>query len=66
MLLAKLETIPHGMIDRLIEIGICYEMEINVQIINLMAVSRQPSPLSILIDQKQRDYVEYFKYLLAW
>jgi hypothetical protein len=42
VLLAKLETIPHGMIYRLIEIGICYEMEINVQIINLMAVSRLP------------------------
>jgi hypothetical protein len=29
---------PRDMIDRLIEIGRCYEMEINEQIIKLMAV----------------------------
>jgi len=60
VLLTKLETMPHDVIDRLIEIGRCYEMEINVQIIKVMAVSRQPYPVSILIDQKQTEYVEYF------
>jgi len=63
VLLAKLETMPHDMFDRLIEIGRCYEMEINVQIIKLMAVSRQPFPVSIFIEQKQTEYVEYFNYL---
>ena len=65
MLLATLETMPHDVIDRLIEIGRCYEMEINVQIIKLMAVSRRPTPASILIDQKQIEYVEYFNYLAS-
>jgi len=45
--MAKLETMSQDMIDRLIEIGRCYEMEINVQIIKLMVVSRRPSPVSI-------------------
>ena len=58
-----LDTMPQDMMDRLIEIGRCYEMEINVQIIKLMAVSRRPSPVSILIHQKQREYVEYFNYV---
>jgi hypothetical protein len=51
------------MFDRLIEIGRCYEMEVNVQIIRLMAISRRPYPVSILIHQKQTEYVEYFNYL---
>ena len=63
MLLAKLETMSHEMIDRLIETGRCYEMEINVQIIKLLADSRRPSPVSILMHQKQTEYVEYFNYL---
>jgi len=56
---------PYDMIDRLIEIGRCYDMEINWQIIKLMAVSRRPSPAQILIDQKQTEYVEYFNYLAS-
>jgi hypothetical protein len=51
------------MIDRLIEIGRCYEMEINVQIIKLQAVSKRPSPVSVLMHQKQTEYVKYFNYL---
>jgi len=30
VLLAKEETVLHGMIDKLIEIGSCYGMEMNV------------------------------------
>jgi hypothetical protein len=45
--MSKLETMSQDMIDRLIGIERCYEMEINVQIIKLMVVSRRPSPVSI-------------------
>jgi hypothetical protein len=55
VLLAKLETMPYDMVDRLIETGRCYEMEINVQIIKVMAGWRRRSPLSILIDQKHQN-----------
>ena len=51
------------MIDKLIEIGRCYGMEMNVENTKLMRISRQPSPVTIMIDQKQLENVECFKYL---
>jgi hypothetical protein len=40
------------MIDKLMEIGRCYGMEMNVEKTKVMRISRQPSPVTIMIDQK--------------
>jgi hypothetical protein len=48
---------------RLIEIGRCYGMEINAEKIKVMRISRQPSPMKFMIDQKQLENLEYFNYL---
>jgi len=51
------------MIDKLIEIGGCYGMEMNVEKTKVMRISNQPFPVKIMIDQKQLENVESFKYL---
>ena len=51
------------MFDKLIEIGRCYGKEMNVEKTKVMRISRQPSPVAIMIDQKQLENVECFKYL---
>jgi len=63
VLLAKGENVLQKMIDKLIEIGGCYGMEMNVEKTKVMRISRQPFPVTIMIDQKQLENVEYFKYL---
>ena len=40
------------MIDKLIEIGRCYGMDMNVAKTKVMKMSRQPFPVKIMIDQK--------------
>ena len=55
------ETVLHGMIGKLTEIGRCYGMEMNVKKTKLMRISRQPSPVTIMLDQKQLKNVECFK-----
>jgi len=62
VLLAKGKTVLLRMIDRLMEIGRCYEMEMNVEKIKIIRIWRYPSPVQIMIDQKEPDNVEYFKY----
>jgi len=62
-LMAKEETILQGIIDKLTEIRRCYGMEINVEKTKAMRISRQPSPVTIVMDQKQLENVECFKYL---
>jgi hypothetical protein len=57
-LMAKEETALQGMIGSLIEIGRCYGMEMNVDKTKLLRYSRQPSPVTIKIDQKQLENVE--------
>ena len=52
VLLAKEEKVLRDMIDKLIEIGRCYGMEINVEKTKVMRISRQPFPVKIIIDQK--------------
>jgi hypothetical protein len=37
---------------KLIEIGRCYEMEMNVEKTKVMRISRQSLPVKIMIDQK--------------
>ena len=51
------------MIDKLTDIGRCYGMEINVEKTKAMRISRQPSPVTIMIDQKQLENLKCFKYL---
>ena len=52
-----------GMLDKLIETGRYYGMEINVEKTKVMRISRQPSPITITIDQKRLENVKCFKYL---
>ena len=52
VLMAKEETVLQGIIDKLIEIGRCYGMEMNVEKTKVMRISRQPSPVTIIIHQK--------------
>jgi hypothetical protein len=51
VLLAKEEKVLQDMIDKLIEIGRCYGMEINVEKTKLMRISRQPFPVKVIRDQ---------------
>ena len=59
VLLAKEEEVLQDVIDKLIEIGGCYGMEMNVEK-KVMIISRQPFPVKITIDQKQLENVESF------
>jgi hypothetical protein len=63
VLLAKEGMVLQDMIDKLIEIGRCYGMEMNVEKTKVMRISRQPFPVILMIDQKQLENVESFKYL---
>jgi len=62
VLLAKEEMVLQGMIDKPIETGRCYGMEMNVEKTKVMRISRQLFPVKIIIDQKLEN-VESFKYL---
>ena len=61
--MSKEETVLQSMIDKLIEIGRCYGMEMNVEKTKVMRISRQLSPVTIMIDHKQLENVECFNYL---
>jgi hypothetical protein len=63
VLLAKDEKVLQDMIDKLTEIGGCYGMKMNVEKTKIMRISTQPFPVKIMIDQKQLENVEPFKYL---
>jgi hypothetical protein len=63
VLLAKEEKVLQAMIDKLTEIAGCYGMEMNVEKTKVMRISRQPFPVKIMIDEKQLENVESFKYL---
>jgi hypothetical protein len=63
VLMAKEETVLRGMIDKLIETGRYYGMEMNVEKTKVMRISRQPSPVTIKIDQNQLENMKCFKYL---
>jgi len=53
LLLVNEETALKDMIDKIIENGRCYGMEIYVEKTKIMKISRQPFPLKIMIDQKK-------------
>jgi hypothetical protein len=50
LLLAKEETVPQDMADRVIEIARYYGMEMDVEESRLMRISRQPSSLQIMMN----------------
>ena len=52
-----------GMIDKIIEIGRGCGLEMNVEKTKVMRISRQPSAVTIMLDQKHLENVECFKYL---
>jgi hypothetical protein len=47
VLLAKEEKVLQDMIDKIIEIGRWYGMEMNVEKTKVMRISRQPSPVKL-------------------
>jgi len=49
--MAKEETELQGMIDKLIESGRCYDLDMNVEKTKLIRISRKPSPVTIMTDQ---------------
>ena len=51
VLMAKEETVLQGMIDKLTETRRYYGMEMNVKKTNLLRISLQPSPVTIMVDQ---------------
>jgi hypothetical protein len=57
VLMAKEETVLQVTIDRLTEIGRRYGMEMNVEKTKIMRISMQPSPIQIMIDEKQLENV---------
>jgi hypothetical protein len=61
VLLAKEETVLLDMFDKLIEIGRCYGMDMNIEKTKVMRISRQPIPVKIMIDQKQLENAESSK-----
>jgi len=63
VLLAKEEKVLQDMIDKLMETGGCYGMEMNVEKTKVMRISSQPLSVQNMIDQKQLENVESFKYL---
>jgi len=62
LITASEETVLHSIIDRLIELGMCYGIEIYVEKPKLMKISRQSSPVHI-IERKLVEIAEYFIYL---
>jgi hypothetical protein len=50
VLMAKEKTVLQGMIDKLIETGRYYGMEIYVEKTKIMRISRQQSPITITTD----------------
>jgi len=53
VLLAKKEIMQQSTADRLNEIGICYGMEMNVEKMKVMRISRKLSSVHTLTNQKQ-------------
>ena len=62
VLLAKEETVLQGIIYRLIKTGRCYGLKMNLKKSKVMGISRQPSPLQIMIVKKLEN-VECLNYL---
>jgi hypothetical protein len=63
LLLAKEEKVRQDMIDKLIEIGRCYGMEMNVEKNKIKENFKTTIHRKIMINKKQLENVESFKYL---
>jgi hypothetical protein len=63
MLVAKDETEPQDIFNRLVAVRRRYVMEVNTVTAKVIRISRQPSQMQIMIDQKQPKNVEYFNHL---
>jgi hypothetical protein len=63
--LAKKETALQGMIDTLIEFGRSHGMEMNVHKTKVMRISRHPSLVETIRDQKQLYNMEYYNIWVA-
>ena len=59
MLRTEEEMVLQGMVEKLIEIGSFWDMEINVEETKVMKMPRQPSHAQIMIDQVEPGGVEY-------
>jgi len=57
-MVVKNETMLLGVIDRLLEMGRCCGMEMNVEKIKVMRISKQPAPIHIMTDHKPLENVE--------
>jgi len=66
VLLVKEEKVLQDMTAKLIEIGRCYGMEMNVEKTKVMRISRQPLSVKIMIDQNQVENVESLNIWLAF
>jgi hypothetical protein len=66
VLMAKEGPVLQGMIGKLIEIGRCYGMEMNVDKTKAMRISRQPSSVTIMMGRKQLENVESFNIWVAY
>ena len=62
-LLANEEEVLQDMTGKLVEIGRCFGMEMNVVKKTVMRISKQQFPVKIIVYQKQLENVEFFKYL---
>jgi hypothetical protein len=62
VLLSKERKMLQDMIGKVIEIGGCYGMEMNVEKTKVMRISRQTFPVKIMIDHKQLKNAESFKH----
>jgi len=53
VLIVKEDTVLQGMVDKLIEIGRCYGMEMSVEKTKVIRILRQSSPVTIMTDQNK-------------
>jgi hypothetical protein len=58
VVLAQEEAVLRGVIERLIKIGRCFGMEMNVEKSKVLGISGKPSPIQIMTDKKQSENVE--------
>jgi hypothetical protein len=63
VLMGKEDEVLQGVTGRPTETGRCCGMEMNVGKTKDVRISRQSSPIQIVIDQKQQKCVEYFNCL---
>ena len=48
------------MVGRRVEVGMCYELEMSMEEMKVVRISREPSAVRTIIGQKQPENAEYF------